>query len=175
MPIIEADLQYRLTGGAANADPALSLGGAISSTAVDLVTTLHNLFDIVRGTESTSGRVEYRCIAVRNGHATLTLEVARAYILSQVAGGATIAIGAETPVAGVVQTIANETTAPTGITFSAPADYATGLALTGEGEAAGSLAPADWVAIWIRRTVTAGTSATDNDGATAVVQGDTAE
>lgn len=173
MAITESEIQYRLTGGAANSDPNASLGGAISNTAVDLETTLHNLFDKVSGAESAAGAVEYRCIGVRNGNASLTLEAARVWIASQVASGATIAIGVETPVSGSVQTIANETTAPTAVSFSAPADYANGLVLTSEGNAAGEIAAGEWVAVWIRRTVPAATSALDNDGATLQVQGDT--
>lgn len=97
MAIASTDIQFYLTGGAGNTDPNASPGGAISSTALNLVTTLHNLFDKITGQESNAGDTEYRCLAVKNAHATLALEAAKAYIESQVAGGASIEIGVEPP------------------------------------------------------------------------------
>lgn len=67
MAIISTDIQYRLSGGAGNSDPAASLGGAKSSV------TATNYFDDVSSAEATSGDVEYRCIYVHNNHGTLTL------------------------------------------------------------------------------------------------------
>ena len=50
MPIIASEIQYRLSGGAANADPLLSLGGIISGTAQPLA-----LFDTIVSAESAAG------------------------------------------------------------------------------------------------------------------------
>ena len=61
------------------------------------------------------------------------------------------------------------------VDFSAPESRETGLVVTGEGEAAGSLGPGDWVGIWVRRTVPASTAAKDNNTATIRLDGDTPE
>jgi len=69
MPIASADIKYRLSGGAANADPLVSLGGAKSS-----VDAGSNLLDPVSSSEALAGDIEYRCYYIHNAHATLTLE-----------------------------------------------------------------------------------------------------
>jgi hypothetical protein len=61
MPIAASDIQYRLSGGAANAVPDSSLGGAKSSVQI-VDNTDNNLFDDVSGAEHTAGRVEYRAV-----------------------------------------------------------------------------------------------------------------
>lgn len=162
MAILSADITYRLSGGAANADPLLALGGAKSSVAAST-----NLLDDVSSAEAAAGDVEYRCIYINNGHGTLT------YI------GATLWIQANTPLAdtdvaiglgtsainGTEQTVANENTAPVGVTFSSPANFAAGLVI-------GDLVAGAHKAIWIRRTVNAAAAA-GSDSATLRVQGDT--
>lgn len=167
MPIQSTDIVLALSGGSANANPNASLGGAVSSVEV-VDAALHNLFDKVSSAEATAGSVEYRCVYVRNEHATLTLEDAKVFIpTNSVSADTTLAIGLGTSaISAVEQTVANETTAPAGVTFSAPADYAAGLVI-------GNLAPSATKAVWIRRTVTAGAAAA-NDSATLRVQGDTA-
>lgn len=166
MPITAAEIEFRLSGGAANTDGNASLGGAISSTAVS--NALHAFFDRVTGSESASGDVEYRCLYVRNSHATLTLYDARVWISSNTpAAGTTIDIGLGTSaIGGTEQTVADEGTAPTGVAFSAPSSYATGLVI-------GDIPAGGHKAVWIRRTVTTGAAAYSNDGATIAVQGDT--
>lgn len=160
MPIVASDLLYKQSGAA-------NLGGAISGT--DVSTALNGLFDYVAGSESLAGDVEYRCIYVKNNHATLTLYNAIAFISSNTPStdtDCTIGVGSSA-VAGTEQTVANENTAPAGVTFSAPATYETGIGL-------GDLAPGQHRAIWIKRTVNAGAAAYNGDGFTLAVQGDTA-
>lgn len=179
MAITASDLTFRLstTAGAAGdstaqGDPDASLGKYASTTEVTDA-TLHNLFDRVSGDENAASDVEYRCMFVVNEHATLTLESAVAWISAEVAGGASVAIGLDP--AGVVDvdaapaqaaTIANESTAPAGVTFSAPTTKGTGLAI-------GDVGPGQCQAVWVRRTA-ADTGAVDADGATISVAGDTA-
>jgi hypothetical protein len=57
---------------------------------------------------------------------------------------------------GTEQTIADENTAPTGLTWSNVSTYATGLAL-------GDIPFGQHKGIWFRRTLTAGASAFDSD------------
>jgi hypothetical protein len=63
-----ASIVFRLSGGAGNTDPAASLGGVMSSTAVGSNT----LFDTVSAAEALSGDTEYRCYYVKNTNATDT-------------------------------------------------------------------------------------------------------
>lgn len=160
MPIVSSDIQLKRAG-------AQSLGGIISDT--DVSSALHGLFDVVLGSESLSGAIEYRCIYVKNNHPTLTLYSAVVFVMENTISTSTnIDIGLGTSAtSGEEQTIANEKAAPVGVTFGAPADYANGYPL-------GDLAPGQHKAVWIRRTVSANASAYNNDGATIAVQGDTA-
>lgn len=162
MPIISSDIKYKLSGGAANADPLLSLGGAISS--VDAAATV---FDDVSSAEASAGDIEYRCVYVKNTHATLTYQGAKIWIQTQTPSGDTdiaIALGGE-GLNGTAETVANENTAPVGESFSAPSSFAGGLTI-------GNLAPGDRYPVWVRRTVTAA-AAVYADSFTLRVQGDT--
>lgn len=150
MPIINTDIIFRLSGGAANADPLLSVGGAKSSVAVVGST----IFDTVSGQESTDGDVEYRCVYVHNAHSTLTLTDAVAWLPTNTpSAGTSVDVGVGTSaVNGTEQTVADETAAPSGVTFAAAATQGAGVAL-------GDIPPGEHRAIWIRRTVTAGAAA----------------
>ncbi len=161
MPITSAEIQYRLSGGAANADANLSLGGAKSNTAVP-----SGLFDTVTSAESAAGDIEYRCFYVHNNNGTLTLQNAVVWIDTNTTGNR-IAIGVgSSAVNGTEQTVANENTAPTGgVTFSQPANKGAALAL-------GNIPPGQHRAVWIRRTIAAATPAS-NDTYNLRVEGDT--
>ena len=176
MPIASTDIQYRHSGAAtpngAQSNSNASLGGLSSSTSVSSAT--NGLFDVITGAENAASAVDYRCIFVRNNHASLTLYGAVVFVASEVAGGANIAIAVDNigPVSGSsssaqAATIPNETTAPTGVgAFSTPTTAASGLAL-------GDLGPGQVRAVWIRRSAT-NSGALNNDGATLSVSGDTA-
>lgn len=179
MAVTETDIEYRLSIPAATAgdtdpqsDPDSSLGGFMSTTELDLVSTLHNLFDVITGEENSAETVDYRCLFVTNANATDTLLDAVVWISSEVAGGAEISIGLDP--AGVVAsdsgtaqaaTIADETTAPAGVTFTEPATKGAGLPI-------GDIAAGDAIAIWVRRTAT-DSGPVAEDGATLRVEGDT--
>lgn len=167
-PIVSADIKYRLSGGAANADPNASLGGAKSSTEV-VDNTDNNLFDDVSGAEHTAGRVEYRAIYIHNNHGSLTLTGAVAWIASDTSGAdsdLSIAVGTAA-INGTEQTVANETTAPTGVTWSdAAVSRATGLAL-------GDIPAGQHKALWLRRTVSAGSTPQAGDTCQIQAGGDT--
>lgn len=172
MPIASGDILYRLSVAAAAGDttagtPATSLGDQISTTTITTA-TLNNIFDDVSGAEAAAGDVEYRCIFVLNNHATLTLTGAQTSIQSQTAGGGTIDIGLDTTAISAkgsasaqALTVANESTAPAGVTFAA-----TPITL-------GDLAPGQVKAVWLRRTVTAGAGALNPDGVVLNTTGDT--
>lgn len=170
MPIASSDIEYRLSGGASNTDPDAALGGAMSTVGGGLITTavLNNLFDDVTGDEGSSGDVEYRCIYIRNNHGSLTLSSAKLWIQTDSASSDSVvdlALGGEGN-GGTAETIANESTAPSGEVFSHPSNKAAGLDL-------GDLATTEFYPVWVRRTITASASAANNDGPTLRVEGDT--
>lgn len=157
MAVLQTDIQVRLSGGAANADPNAALGGAMSSVAfVDNV--IDNLFDDVTGDEASAGDTEYRGIYARNGHASLTLS--NAVIWFDGAGGLAPALAARNIDMGIaveavdvtMATIANESTAPSSVVFTRPTSKGTGLQLNSTtGLAAGSRR-----GVWLRRVIVAG-------------------
>ena len=160
MPIVASDIVfYESTGG---------LGGAITANVITTA-TLHNLFDVVESAESSTGDTEYRCLYVQNDHGTLTLQNAIGFINAQTVSGDTsieFALGTSA-VGGVEQTVADESTAPTAVTWTA-------LTGSGNSQAIGDIAAGRWKAIWIKRIVGAGSSAYSNDNAIIEVSGDTA-
>jgi len=166
MPIVASDIEFRLSGGSSNAIGDASLGGVISSGVVS--SSLNGLFDYVTGDESAAGDVEYRCIYVRNSHASLTLYGAKIWIDTNTPSTfTTVDIGLGTSALnGTEQTIANENTAPSGVTFSAPAAASSALLI-------GDMTPGQSKAVWIRRTITAGAQAYANDSMSLTIRGDT--
>ncbi len=178
MAITATDIIFRLstTAGAAGdttaqGDPNASLGKYMSTTAVG--TALHDLFDVVTGDENAASDVEYRCIFVLNNHATLTWESVKLWLSAETAGGATLALAADGvgavakgSASAQADQVADESTAPSGETFSAPTTKATGISL-------GNIPAQQCHAIWVRRTAN-NTAAQDADGGTISVEGDTA-
>jgi hypothetical protein len=162
MPIVASDIKYRLSGGAANSNPLLSIGGAKSSEDAPA-----GLFDTVSGAESAAGDTEYRCIYVHNNHGSLELTNPVVWIQSNTPGNRiSIGIGASA-VNGTETATADESTAPGGgVTFSQPANLGAGLAL-------GSIPAGQHKAVWVRRVVAAAAAA-NNDSVTLRVSGDTA-
>lgn len=173
MAIVAADIQKFFSVAAAAGDTdagtaATSHGDQISTTQVTNA-TLANIFTNVDGAEAAAGSVKYKCIFIKNNHATLTLTGATVAVQSETSGGATIAIATDNIAksdadAAVAQatTIANETTAPGAVS----AFGAGPLAL-------GDLAPDEVKGVWIRRTVPAGATAVNPDGFILRVTGST--
>lgn len=159
MPIISTDFVLRLSGGAANSSGNASLGGAKSANTAS--SSVDALFDAVSAAESAAGRIEYRCVYLHNANAVDTMTAAKVWISANTPlAGTTLAIGVGTSaVNGTEQTVANETTAPSGVAFSEPSTSGTGLAL-------GDIPFGQHRAVWLRRTVNAGSGASASDGAT---------
>jgi hypothetical protein len=172
MAIIATDIKFRYSvvaaaGNTTAGTAAGALGDQISTT--DITTaTLNNLFDDVSGAEAAAGDVEYRCFFVINDHASLTLQAAVAKLVSQTAGGGAIdfgldpaAVSAKGLASAQAATIANESSAPAGVTFNTT------------DQVIGDMAPGQVKGIWLRRTVTAGAGALNPDGVIMSVTGDT--
>lgn len=163
MPIASSDLSFRLSGGSANTNAAASLGGAKSSGVIPA-----KLFDDVSSAEAAAGTVEYRCVYPHNGNASLTLTGAKVWLPSNTPSpGTIIEVGVGTSaVNGTEQTVANERTAPTGVSFVAALTLAGAVDL-------GDIPAGQHRAIWLRRTVSAGAAALGSDPCTLRVTGDT--
>lgn len=176
--IVAGDILFKYsvkTGAAGNStasSAAASLGKYLSTSAW-AGGSANDLFDNISGAENAASTVDYRCIFIHNSNAANTYENAVVYISAETAGGANITIATDniagSPIgqAGAqAAEIANETTAPTGVSaFSAPTTAGTGLSL-------GNIAVANCKAFWVKRTAT-NSAALSNDGVTIAVAGDT--
>lgn len=172
--IVAADMKWFLSGGSANTNPNNSLGGIRSTTAIT-DNTLRNLFDDVGVVEAQLGDVEYRCLYLKNDHATDTLHAVKIWIDSNTPSASTdMAIGLDpagvtdgvSPPAAVPSPL-DENNPPSGVSFSAsplPTSQATGLLI-------GDMGPQTCQAIWVRRTVTALAPAAGHDASTYKIAG----
>lgn len=159
-----ASIEFRLTGGASNSTPDLSLGGVASSTEIS-GTALHNLFDAVSEAERQAGDIEYRAFEIVNTGDTDTT-TQNLYIESQTTSSDTdIAIGYDSTAGSHtltdnLQTIANEGTAPSSpiISFSQPT--------SGSPIALPAIVAGEGIRCWVRWTVNAGSTSFPNDSAT---------
>jgi hypothetical protein len=166
-------LKFSVAAAAGNTTagtPAGSLGDQISTTQIT-DNSLHNLFDVISGDENAASEAEYRCFFIHNSHATLTFSNIRIFLFSETAGGASIAIGVDPAAASAIgsgsaqaATVADENTAPGGVTFSAPTTLGAAINI-------GDLTPGQCRAIWVRRTA-ANTAALSNDGVVLRIQGE---
>lgn len=178
MPIANSDIKVRYsikTGSAGNTlsqgDVNESLGKYIATNDVTDA-TLHALFAAVTGDENAGSEARYRCIFVYNSHSTLTWQGAKCWISAEVADGADTAIGVDTNAAAAVGSgsaqaieVADEETAPGGVSFTSPTTKSNGISI-------GDIAAGECRAIWVRRTAT-NSGAANNDGVTLTFEGDT--
>lgn len=174
--ITSAEILYKYSVAAAAGNTTAgtaggSLGDQISTTQIPDA-TLNALFDDITGAENAASEAEYRCIFIHNSNSANALQNAVVWLSAEVSGGASIAIGVDPTAASAIAsgsaqavTVANEDTAPAGVTFSAPTSFGTGLSL-------GSIPAGSCKAFWVRRTA-ANSAALNNDGVTFSVQGDT--
>jgi hypothetical protein len=148
MAIVAGDIHYRLSGGAGNSDPLLSLGGVIS-TATDAGA---NIFPDVPAADAATGKTQYRGVCIKNAHGSLTWIGVKVWVDTDTPSGDTdadIALAAEA-VNVTMATIANDTTAPAGVTFTnAAVSEATGLSI-------GDIPFGQFKGIWLKRVVNAG-------------------
>jgi hypothetical protein len=177
MAISASDIKLKLSTKSGSAGNSLtstadaSLGKYISTTEV-VDNTVGNVFDAITGAENAASDVEYRCVFIHNAHATLTLYTAKVYVSAEVAGGANAAIGVDTTAASAIGSasaqalsVADEGTAPAGVSFSTPTTTGAALDL-------GDIPAGQCKAIWIRRTAT-NSAALASDGLDLTVFGDT--
>jgi hypothetical protein len=163
--ISTANLKWYLSGTATSAAPTTSLGGSINTAtgAWTAATALDDLFADVTGTQAAAGVTQYLCLYFRNedtnanGLLSGAIYVGGYNVMPADANDKiALAIGSSAK-NGTEQTVVNITTAPTGgVSFtdgSSCTTYATGLALPTP------MTHNDWQAIWLRRTIGAGATA----------------
>jgi len=179
VPIVAGDLLYKYTGAgshnAAQTDPNASLGNFRASSLITDAAD-NNVFDDVSGGESAAGDTEYRAIAFHNNHGSLPLTAGKVWISADTGNAEDdISIAVEVPAAsettGAIQTIVNESTAPTGVSWSDATTKVTGLNFPGSGA---DVAAGDWFGIWLRRIISVGAAAQSAESVTIRCEGDTA-
>lgn len=165
MSILSTDLKFYLSGGASNSDPNAALGGAISSTEV-VDNTLNNLFDDITGDEHTAGDTEYRAFFFKNNSAE-TAYNAKIWIETNTnAADDTLEIAKEIALGSPIQTVANEGTAPTGLSFTSAAGQANAISI-------GTMTTGTVMGVWVKRIVSAGSTPQATDTAQLKVYVDT--
>jgi len=124
---------------------------------ITVANSLNNVFDAVSAIDSLNGKVEYRCIYIKNNSGTDTATGVKVFIAELTVGPDEIDIGLDPAgvgngtSTGVATTIVNETTIPTNVSFTRPVTSGTGLTI-------GTLSPGETAALWERRTVPVNTT-----------------
>jgi len=136
------------------------LGGAMTATPWQNGVK-HDLFDKFSPAETTTGGTFYRAVFFQNKHASITMEDIKLYIDTISPSPDTeVSIGLAVEAKNLaIEAIANETTAPAGVTFSAPITQGAGLSPV-------NLLKDDYVGIWLKFVVNAAAAAKANDGFT---------
>jgi hypothetical protein len=127
-------------------------GNYIIALDSDYTTQSNAIFDTMKKANTYSHTPDYRCLYLKNTHPSdMALQVG-IYIADQPSAKDVLEVGLD-PVGinGVAQTIANSTTAPSGVTFSA-ATYDNPVVV-------GTLLPGESIAFWIKRYSTENTEA----------------
>lgn len=153
MPIVNTDIQVRLSGGAVNSSPLTSIGGVKSSAQAGT-----DIFAGVTSAEATAGSTKYRCVYLHNAHATLSAQALVVWINANTPSPTTtVSIGVGAAAVNATETaVGAETTAPAGVVFTASTTEATALALS-------TLPAGQHRALWLRRVVDASTAALASD------------
>ena len=170
MAILTTEIDTFLSGGAANSDPDNSLGGVRSTTTeLNPVVSEENLFNNVDGTEAAAGSVKFRGLYFENENASISLVATKIWFSTQTPSGDTViamALSAEGLNTTMEGPLANEDTVPATVSFTEPATKAGGLSM-------GTVPSLQDYGFWVRRTVTGGASAFDDDDWAYTIEGDT--
>ena len=179
MAILQADLKYHYTGAvsheAVQTDGDASLGDYRASS--EITTGIdNNVFDDVSGAEAGTGDTEYRGIGFHNDHVSLPLTACVVWIEVDTGNGEDdISFKGEAPsaseITGAVQDIGNESSEPTGGTWSDATTKGTGQDCP---NASNQVIADGWFCIWLRRVISASASAQAAETVTMRVEGDTA-
>ena len=144
-----------------------SLPAADQSDAITLANIAEGLFDSVSSAEAAAGDTEYRAVMLKNESA-YTMYAAKVWIETNTPFvDDSVEIGIEAPSVGDIQSVADESTAPVGVTFYPAAGEANALSI-------GDLAAGANYGVWVRRVVSATTSRYADNYFTLAFKADTA-
>lgn len=133
---------------------AASLPASDKVDSITIANQQQNLFDNVAAAASLIGKTSYRCFYIKNTHGTDAGVDVTIWVKSVTPAGDDITLGLGSSAnGGVEQTIADEITAPTSVTFTQPLTYGTGLNI-------GNINAGSWKAVWLKRVVPAATRGT---------------
>lgn len=125
-----------------------SIPASDQSDAIAFTNVVEGIFDSVGSLEAATGDTEYRALMLRND-AAYSMSNAKVWIESNTPfANDSVEIGMEAPSSGDIQSIANEGTAPGGVTFYTAVDEASALSI-------GTLSAGGNYGVWIKRAVTA--------------------
>lgn len=183
MPLDSTDLLWYYTDGATGpSDNTLSIGGTIQTIGNTITSGEdENVFDDVTGAESESGESHYRAIALKDTHATFDYLNYEAWIEGYLRSGSTadtIWFSLEIPGGspGSIALASDELTVPDTTNFvqgwvveGAPSETITpsGNTLVAADD------DANWVGIWLWRTIPTGASAYSGRACTIKFRGET--
>jgi len=146
-----------------------SLPSTNEEDTVAITTTGNEIFDDVELAEAANGAIQYRCLYIKNTHATEDLVRVGVYIPRDTPGVDTLAVAIDTDAGvgdgvttGVAATVINEddpSNLISGLSFTETSDVESAV------EEALTITPGDSVPIWIRRTIPAGVSLDELDNA----------
>ena len=162
---VASDGDYAIpAAGAGYLDVTVTAANLPSANASDTITVAqlrNQIFDDILKDEAVYGDTEYRCLYFINDFSDQVLD-ARVWVEQQPNGQDGLEIAADPAgigdgsSSGVAQTVGGEGTAPSGVTFSAPADYTNGVQL-------GDFPAGQGIAVWIKRHVPSGSSTATSD------------
>lgn len=164
--ILASEIEYRYSGGGANGNPALSLGGAIGgliATGAD-----GNVLPDVTAAQAAAGETNYACIYIKNNTIGGNTWTGVVVWIDGVPIDGSLAIGLDSAAIGATaaSTAANVNAAPSPtITFTSPTTKGAGLAV-------GDIPPGSYKALWLKRTIPA-SSTQANDGVSIRCEGNT--
>lgn len=172
MPIETSEILLRLAGGAGNTDPHASFGGVMSTSTVIVDNSLHNLFPVRTGQESTDGNTDYSSFYILNNDPSITWIGAKIWVESETshAGEDFELSKSHEGLNATMETIADKNTAPVGGTINF-------VDASGEGSAVvlGDIPAGQRFGIWVKRTTAPGTLVKDNYTIVVHIAGDTTE
>jgi len=132
-----------------------ALPTTIRTETITIASAVNQTYDNVSALEALNGSVEYRCFYVKNTALSGTAYEVKLWIKTQPSGADVLALALDAAgTNGTAAVIADEVDSGgvlSALTFSEPATQNTGLSL-------GNLAPGEYRAFWVRRSVPAGTT-----------------
>lgn len=131
-----------------------TLGGNVTQSNIAVANRTQLLFDNVSAANSADGEAEYRCIFVKNNHASDTMTLVSVWVQSNSNPAEVFTLGLD-PAGknGTPAVISGSTTPPAGVTFVSYPGIADALSI-------GTLAAGDYYPVWVKRQIIADAGAT---------------